>query len=181
MADIKREPLRGRVKRGRELKDNDGNKICRYCLKQILEKGRRTFCSSACVHEHRLRSNVDYMRANVFKRDAGVCSLCLVDCVQLVKKISTMSLLDATRLLLPMGYPKGRIKQAHEKNFALWDADHIVPVESGGGGCGLENMRTLCVPCHLKISRTQIFYRTNSVSTEQETLWGEKIDKFKCL
>lgn len=29
-----------------------------------------------------------------------------------------------------------------------WDADHIVPVCRGGGQCGLENYRTLCVPCH---------------------------------
>lgn len=29
-----------------------------------------------------------------------------------------------------------------------WDADHILPVVEGGGGCGLENYRTLCVPCH---------------------------------
>jgi len=29
-----------------------------------------------------------------------------------------------------------------------WDADHIQPVVEGGGGCGLDNYRTLCVPCH---------------------------------
>lgn len=29
-----------------------------------------------------------------------------------------------------------------------WDADHIVPVVEGGGGCGLDNYRTLCHPCH---------------------------------
>lgn len=30
----------------------------------------------------------------------------------------------------------------------LWEADHIVPVIEGGGCCGLENYRTLCIPCH---------------------------------
>ena len=29
-----------------------------------------------------------------------------------------------------------------------WQADHILPVYKGGGLCDLENMRTLCVPCH---------------------------------
>lgn len=178
MADKRREPLRGRVARGTEKTNSSGKKLCRYCMQEILVKGRRTFCSDLCVHEHRLRSNIDYMRQNVYKRDSGVCSECLLDCVQLAKQISTMSLSDATRWLLPLGYPKGRIKQAYEKNFSLWDADHILPVESGGGGCGLNNMRTLCVPCHLKISRTQIFYRNNSISVEQETLWGEKIKLF---
>lgn len=33
-------------------------------------------------------------------------------------------------------------------NRSLWDADHIIPVVKGGGGCGLENYRTLCQPCH---------------------------------
>lgn len=36
---------------------------------------------------------------------------------------------------------------------SLWDADHIVPVVKGGGGCGLENYRTLCVPCHKDVTR----------------------------
>lgn len=29
-----------------------------------------------------------------------------------------------------------------------WEADHIVPVAEGGGQCGLENYRTLCLVCH---------------------------------
>lgn len=32
----------------------------------------------------------------------------------------------------------------------LWEADHIVPVVEGGGECGLDNYRTLCIPCHKK-------------------------------
>jgi 5-methylcytosine-specific restriction endonuclease McrA len=33
-----------------------------------------------------------------------------------------------------------------------WDADHIVPVVEGGGLCGLDNYRTLCHPCHKKVT-----------------------------
>lgn len=29
-----------------------------------------------------------------------------------------------------------------------WEADHIMPVVEGGGCCGLDGYRTLCVPCH---------------------------------
>lgn len=32
----------------------------------------------------------------------------------------------------------------------LWEADHVVPVVEGGGRCGLENLRTLCLACHGK-------------------------------
>lgn len=30
----------------------------------------------------------------------------------------------------------------------LWEMDHILPVVRGGGGCGLDNLRTLCLRCH---------------------------------
>ena len=29
-----------------------------------------------------------------------------------------------------------------------WEADHIIPVIEGGGGCGPEGYRTLCLGCH---------------------------------
>ena len=29
-----------------------------------------------------------------------------------------------------------------------WHADHIIPVHKGGGGTGLWNFQTLCIPCH---------------------------------
>jgi 5-methylcytosine-specific restriction endonuclease McrA len=35
---------------------------------------------------------------------------------------------------------------------SLWDADHVVPVVDGGGECDLSNMRTLCLPCHRKVT-----------------------------
>jgi hypothetical protein len=34
----------------------------------------------------------------------------------------------------------------------LWQADHILPVAEGGGGCSLENLRTLCLPCHRTVT-----------------------------
>lgn len=35
---------------------------------------------------------------------------------------------------------------------SLFQADHIHPVSEGGGGCGLDNLRTLCVPCHKAVT-----------------------------
>jgi 5-methylcytosine-specific restriction endonuclease McrA len=35
---------------------------------------------------------------------------------------------------------------------SLWDADHIVPVSEGGGLCGLDGYRTLCIPCHKRVT-----------------------------
>lgn len=33
-----------------------------------------------------------------------------------------------------------------------WDADHIVPVVEGGADGGLDNYRTLCHPCHKRVT-----------------------------
>ena len=29
-----------------------------------------------------------------------------------------------------------------------WDADHIIAVQNGGGGCDISNFQTLCKECH---------------------------------
>jgi hypothetical protein len=34
-----------------------------------VPKGRRSFCSDACVHEHKLRSDPGYLREQAFQRD----------------------------------------------------------------------------------------------------------------
>jgi 5-methylcytosine-specific restriction endonuclease McrA len=31
-----------------------------------------------------------------------------------------------------------------------WQADHIIEVANGGGGCDLDNFQTLCLECHKK-------------------------------
>ena len=36
----------------------------------------------------------------------------------------------------------------------LWEMDHIVPVIEGGGMCGIDNLRTLCIRCHKKETKT---------------------------
>lgn len=38
-----------------------------------------------------------------------------------------------------------------------WQADHIIEVREGGGGCGLENFQTLCEKCHKE--KTKSFIR----------------------
>ena len=45
--------------------------------------------------------------------------------------------------LMALGYCPGH---------PLWQADHVIPVAEGGGGCGLDGLRTLCHPCHVRES-----------------------------
>jgi 5-methylcytosine-specific restriction endonuclease McrA len=127
---------------------------CRRCGADV-PKGRRTFCSDACVHEWRLRTDPGYLREQVFARDRGVCALCGLDTESLRKHKRKLDY-GARRLF--------------EKEWggrkSLWDADHIVPVVEGGGECGLANMRTLCLKCHrqatAELRKRQILSRQES-------------------
>jgi 5-methylcytosine-specific restriction protein A len=89
----------------------------------------------------------------VGQRDHGVCALCGIDAEKLRNRV---------RIVFWKLRQRGKGKRARslESRFisigwpglsrSWWEADHIKPVCQGGGGCGLENYRTLCVPCHKK-------------------------------
>jgi len=109
---------------------------CRWCGGEV-PKGRFTFCSQACVHQWKLRTDPRYLREQVFARDRGVCAECGLDTEALRKNKRKLDY--AARRQFEKQW--GRRRQ-------LWDADHIVPVAEGGGECDLSNMRTLCLPCH---------------------------------
>jgi len=62
----------------------NGRALCRWCGVEV-PKGRRSFCSDDCVHEHKLRSDPGYLREQVFQRDFGVCALCGTDCDKVMR------------------------------------------------------------------------------------------------
>ena len=109
---------------------------CRWCAGEV-PKGRLTFCSAACVHEWKLRTDSGYLRDAVFARDHGVCAICGIDTV----------VLRRDKLKLDYAARK-KFEREWSTRKHLWDADHIIPVCKGGGECDLSNMRTLCLKCH---------------------------------
>lgn len=124
----------------------NGRRLCRKCSREV-PVGRRTFCSDDCVHGWKIETDPGYVRNNIFKRDHGVCSVCGVDTVAIHNEICKLfrqywSISSHNAFLRWLGIPRSRLFGS------LWDADHIVPVVEGGGCCGLENFRTLCIPCH---------------------------------
>lgn len=132
----------GRTTRAKLPVGPHGLPLCRWCELEVMAKRRRTFCSDYCVDQWRLRSDAGYLRERVFARDRGVCFLCAADTVVIYNalKRSRGAARAAGLSLYGMKTIVGR--------RSLWDADHILPVAEGGGQCDLDNLRTLCLPCH---------------------------------
>ena len=113
-------------------------------------------CGAPCLEWIQLRTNPAALRAAVFARDRGVCATCALDCNALHLRIKPLSEADRRRVVLAAAPTFG--EERHAGALAalcatghagrLWQADHTVAVIDGGGLCGLENMRTLCVTCH---------------------------------
>jgi len=104
---------------------------CRWCGNPV-PKGRRRWCSQRCVDEFTIRAWPSHVRHIVFRRDKGVCAICHIDNEAERAKVA-----------------EARQEGWRQRKAALrWEVDHIVPVGDGGGGCGLDNLQTLCVPCH---------------------------------
>lgn len=109
---------------------------------------RRTFCSDACVHEWRLRSSGSYLRECVFERDRGVCAICRTDTHRARRRIMRLPFAERMRALREL-QSRGVI---HRRRKSWWEADHVLPVVEGGDS-NLDNMRTLCIPCHREATR----------------------------
>ncbi|MBV9496131.1 MAG: HNH endonuclease [Acidobacteria bacterium] len=121
--------------------------LCRWCKTEVSGR-RRTFCSDACVHEWRLRSSTSYLRECVLARDNGVCALCGTDTVKARRRVMRLPFADRMRELRTL-LAAGAITR---KRKTWWEADHILAVVEGGDS-NLENIRTLCIPCHRRVTR----------------------------
>lgn len=144
----------------------EGLPLCRWCEKLVFAP-RVTFCSDACVHEWRLRTDSGYVRGLLFERDHGVCSVCKVDtnALYLAFRDACHEALGRPRVwafnhrrphaaLLPV-IERLRALDIDPHRHTFWDADHVVAVSDGGGECGLDGFRTICIPCHKKSSAVQ--------------------------
>ena len=165
---------KGRIRIDLMAKGDRGNPLCRFCFTETDGK-LKTFCSSQCLHEHKLRSDSSYLRKCVERRDRGVCNHCKFDtkvlmakAIDLVKKKKRWTwgglkkeldvLFAKYRYpLLPETRPANlkRLARFVYRTGIYWHADHILAVKNGGGECSLKNMQTLCVPCHKDKTRVE--------------------------
>jgi 5-methylcytosine-specific restriction endonuclease McrA len=136
-----------------------------------------------------LRTNPAYARQCVEERDRGICQRCgrdttpLADIYQWAKGHYD----DLFPCLKPLRAWGGRWFERrifshffHGDLAALigvtrlgvaWEMDHEIPVAEGGGECGLENLRTLCIPCHRDVTR-ELKKRLGGVKRTETTVGG---------
>lgn len=135
-----------------------GGRGCAWCGKPLSSAARlskSTYCSEECAVDGRLRrrSSADIRKA-VFALEGGTCTKCGIDAHALFEQIRVLQPVQRSNKLLSVGWKMPRTKKAldslllNPQEGQFWQVDHIVAVSEGGGGCGLENLRTLCVPCH---------------------------------
>lgn len=153
--------------RSAELPKQKAKGLCRWCEKPV-PKGSRTWCSEACLEEYKIRAWPGHARYRVEQRDKGVCELCGLSIHKIAASINRHSWKlgnkeDARKFLsrLPGRMTRKWIHHNPEATWkgswwpavdprSLWQMDHRVPVAEGGGACGLDNLRTLCIWCHKK-------------------------------
>ena len=132
--------------------NESGFVACRWCGGDV-KPPRRTMCSPECVHELLIRRDNRYIRDCLYKRDKGICSICNIDTKDIAKKALSLTGEDKVKYLTEMRIGTKRKIWKRKHGGGLWDADHIVPVKDGGGQCGMDNLRTLCIKCHKNVTK----------------------------
>jgi len=116
-------------------------------------------------------------RQQIMKRDRGICAMCNLDCLTLVKKLQSIEKTHESdpesmaswreqreQLLCRKEYQhfSSRLSKAMKDGLVekalsgkAWQADHIIPVFEGGGQCTITNLRTLCTACHRDVTAEQ--------------------------
>ena len=122
----------------------------------ISHKDHQLFCGGSCRSVFFQTRSGSALRRRVHLAEMYVCGMCGLVCGELLETLRGMeSVEDRKEEVLRMAprfaeLPK-QLDRLVEHPLAgrLYHADHVTPVWKGGGECGLENMQTLCVPCHL--------------------------------
>ncbi len=98
------------------------------------------------------------LRDNLYARDSGICAHCGLDAGAVDRVMEA-----AFAILKERHWPWLANRMVNEMRVqwwggkpgsSMWEADHIHQ-HAHGGPDGLENLRTLCVPCHAQNTAIQ--------------------------
>ena len=149
---------------------------------QISRHHRREFfCNHPrkCFSQFQLKTGS--LRDLVFEVERGVCQSCGVNAHALyehVKRLSSKT--DKKEALLSAGKFKNLTEHRLSKLLRVritegefWEVNHKIAVSEGGGECDISNLETLCVPCHLQITREQQVKRSHKRKSEESSITTE--------
>lgn len=140
------------------LTDEQGERLCPCGCGGKPQTRRHKWATAECLRAVLVRFKVlkgdgATIRRLLWKRDGGVCRGCGVVCWG--GKPTTRE------------HGAAQDKERHAwRSQGLpwrpehWQADHIIPVEQGGGACELDGFQTLCVRCHRQKSNVEASGRT---------------------
>lgn len=156
-------------------RNEKGKRLCRNCKAEgretVMAKGKRNNCSHECAEAWAIKTTPTLMRRAVLNRDHGICASCRVDTIaQKAEYLAIRTIAEREVFRKMAGIPPSR-------SGDWWNADHIIPVTEGGGECGLENYRTLCIPCHKKATR-ELRKRMASKEKDKRALANDKAGLF---
>lgn len=122
-----------------------GRALCRWCESELGAR-RRVWCSDRCANNFWDAVTWRGLRAQLAKRDRGICRLCRVDCRALRREYAALTASKRVAFAKRYDIPKRRLRKT------WWDADHVLPIAEGGRN-DLANLRTLCIRCHKSETR----------------------------
>jgi len=149
---------------------------CAWCAKAFLCSNGATYCSQSCVEEGRLRRGGIYasskIRQQVFALEHGICTKCGINAHELFCKMKALHPAERLNALLNAKWKLPQTRQGTDrllndpKESDFWQADHEIAVAEGGGSTGLDNLRTLCTPCH-SVETEKLFARLKTMPDSQ--------------
>jgi 5-methylcytosine-specific restriction protein A len=160
----------------------DGLKPCRWCKGPVVPPKQCWCGNPDCVLQWTMRTQPRVFRQVVFDRDKGICALCGLDTRDYdLRRIEAQARLskvwyEASKARRPRITPRPEMRpdgtprppehwvalagpalewrMAHKlkPDDPPWQADHITPIVLGGDWFALSNVRTLCCPCHRRVT-----------------------------
>lgn len=130
-----------------EGKGPEGRPLCRWCHKEV-PKRKRAWCGELCINSYLVVAGNSWglIRDQVRRRDKGICSECGCDTVKM-KRIAWI-VFKAEKLRVSRWRPNCYSDLGYRQlSGDWWQADHIIARKNGGKDF-LDNLRTLCIPCH---------------------------------